>query len=112
LHVRRILDLGAGTGETAVGVLSVYPDAQLIGIDESEPMLTHARRRIPRADLRVSRLEDPLPTGPFDLVVSALAIHHLAGPGKADLFQRVGAELAPGARVVLGDVIVPEDPND
>jgi tRNA (cmo5U34)-methyltransferase len=64
------------------------------------------------ADLRVSRLEDPLPEGDFDLVVSALAVHHLDGAGKADLFARVAARLRPGGRFVLGDVVVPEDPVD
>ena len=50
------------------------------------------------ADLRVSRLEDALPEGNFDLVVSALAVHHLDGAGKADLFARVAARL-PSASV-------------
>jgi tRNA (cmo5U34)-methyltransferase len=45
-------------------------------------------------------------------VVSALAMHHLDGAGKADLFRRVAAVLAPGGRFVLGDVVVPEDPAD
>jgi tRNA (cmo5U34)-methyltransferase len=112
LDVHRILDLGAGTGETAVGVLARHPDATLVGIDESEPMLEYARRRLPGADLRVSRLEDPLPSGPFDLVISALAIHHLDGPGKAGLFQRLAVELRPGGRVVVGDVVVPDNPDD
>jgi tRNA (cmo5U34)-methyltransferase len=44
--------------------------------------------------------------------VSAFAIHHLDGPGKADLFRRVAAVLAPGGRFVLADVVVPEDPDD
>jgi tRNA (cmo5U34)-methyltransferase len=102
-----ILDLGVGTGETARRVLAVHPRARLVGIDESEQMLAAAGLD---ADLRVSRLEDPLPPGPFDLVFSALAIHHLDGPGKADLFRRVAAVLAPGGRFVLGDVVVPDDP--
>jgi tRNA (cmo5U34)-methyltransferase len=110
--VRRILDLGAGTGETAEAVLAVHPTAELVGIEESPAMLEHARRRLPGADLLVSRLEDPLPEGPFDLVVSALAIHHLDGPGKADLFSRVAAVLGPGGRAVIGDVVVPDDPDD
>jgi hypothetical protein len=38
---------------------------------------------------------------------SVLAAHHLGGPGKADLFRRVAAGLAPGGRFVLGDVVVP-----
>jgi tRNA (cmo5U34)-methyltransferase len=65
-----------------------------------------------RATLRLGRLEDPLPPGPFDLCVSALAVHHLDGPGKADLFRRVGSVLGPGARFVLADVVVPDDPAD
>jgi tRNA (cmo5U34)-methyltransferase len=53
-----------------------------------------------------------LPEGPFDVVYSALAVHHLDGTGKADLFRRVATVLAPGGRFVLGDVIVPDDPAD
>lgn len=34
------------------------------------------------------------------------------GAGKADLFRRVVMALAPGARFVLGDLIVPEDRRD
>jgi tRNA (cmo5U34)-methyltransferase len=109
---RRILELGTGTGETAKRVLARHPEAQLVGVDASEGMLAHAREALPDADLRVGRLEDPLPDGPFDLVVSVLAIHHLDGPGKADLFRRTVAVLAPGGRFVLGDVVVPEDPAD
>jgi tRNA (cmo5U34)-methyltransferase len=112
IDARRILELGTGTGETARRVLAHHPEARLVGIDASADMLEHARRALPGTDLRVARLEDPLPPGPFDLVFSALAVHHVDGPGKADLFRRVATELNPGGRFVLGDVIVPEDPAD
>ncbi len=112
LQPRSILDLGAGTGVTSQRVLAAYPDARLIGIDESEAMLEHARRVIPAGDFRVARLEEPLPDGPFDLVISALTVHHLDGPGKADLFRRIAAAMTPGGRLVVGDVVVPEDPAD
>ena len=59
--------------------------------------------------LQVADLRDPLPAGPFDLVVSALAVHHLDGPEKATLFARVAGALRPGGRFVLGDVILPPD---
>jgi tRNA (cmo5U34)-methyltransferase len=108
----RLLELGTGTGESALRVLARHPGATLAGIDESADMLAVARERLPGADLRVSRLEDPLPDGPFDLVFSVLAIHHLDGPGKADLFKRVAAVLDDGGRFVVGDVIVPDDPAD
>ena len=110
--VARVLDLGTGTGETALAVRAVHPEAQVVGVDASPGMLALARDRLPDADLRAARLEDPLPDGPFDLVVSALAVHHLDDAGKADLFRRVAATLADGGAFVLADVVVPEDPAD
>jgi tRNA (cmo5U34)-methyltransferase len=113
-RVRAILELGIGTGETTRRVLAAHPGARLIGIDSSEDMLAAARRSLDpqRVDLRLGRLEDPLPAGPFDLAVSVLAVHHLKGDGKAELFRRVAATLRPGGRFVLGDVVVPERPED
>jgi tRNA (cmo5U34)-methyltransferase len=112
LEVRRALELGVGTGETARRVLRRHPEASWAAIDANEAMLGRAREVLPEADLRLARLEDPLPDGPFDLVVSSLAVHHLDGSGKRDLFRRVHGILRPGGTFVLGDVIVPDDPND
>jgi tRNA (cmo5U34)-methyltransferase len=39
-------------------------------------------------------LEDPLPDGPYDVVVSALAVHHLAAASKADLFRRIAGVIS------------------
>lgn len=110
----RILELGVGSGETARRVLAAQPAARLVGIDASEAMLPAAGTALADYDvsLAVQRLEDPLPAGPFDLVVSVLAVHHLDGAGKADLFRRVRAVMAPGGSFVLGDLIVPESPED
>jgi tRNA (cmo5U34)-methyltransferase len=52
-----------------------------------------------------------LPEGPFDLVVSCLAVHHLEGTSKADLFRRITRKLVPGGRFVLADVVEPVDPS-
>lgn len=109
LELRRVLELGTGTGETAVRVLAQHPAAEWVGIDASDAMLARARGRLPRADLRRARLEDPLPAGPFDLVVSVLAVHHLDAEAKRSLFTRV-AQLS--HNFVMGDVVVPERPED
>ena len=85
---RRSLELGTGTGETALRVLALHPDARWTGIDASEAMLA-GRASGCRTPTSASRLEDPLPEGPFDLVVRVLAVHHLDGDGKRDLFARV-----------------------
>jgi L-threonylcarbamoyladenylate synthase len=112
--VRRLLELGTGTGETAARLLDRHADAVLVGVDESDGMLAAARERLPadRVELRVSRLQDDLPGGPFDLVASALCVHHLMPDEKRDLFARVREALEPGGRFVLADVVVPIDPAD
>jgi tRNA (cmo5U34)-methyltransferase len=118
IHVRDALELGVGTGETAKRLLAVHPSARLVGIDGSEEMLAAARDALPddRVELKLGRLEDPLPPltagGRFDLVVSVLAVHHLAGEGKAALFERVAAALTDHGRFVLADVVVPAQPED
>jgi tRNA (cmo5U34)-methyltransferase len=115
LVVNRILELGTGTGETARRVLVAYPEARLTGIDVSEEMLAAARVSLPPEnidELLVQGIEDPLPDGPFDLVISALTVHHLDASGKADLFGRLAHVVRRGARFVMGDVVVPSDPRD
>ena len=113
LAVTRVLDLGAGTGETARRVLAKHPGARIVLVDASAEMLGAAREALSRdriEEIVVRRLEDPLPDGPFDLVVSALAIHHLESADKRLLFRRIGEVLAGGGRFVFADVFVPDDP--
>jgi tRNA (cmo5U34)-methyltransferase len=112
LDVQDMLELGIGTGETARRVREVHPSGRLVAIDSSPEMLERARTSLSETDLRVARLEEPLPAGPFDLVYSALAVHHLDGAGKRDLFRRVAEVLRPEGVFVLADVVVPEDPAD
>ena len=114
LTVASVLDLGTGTGETLAAVLAHHPGAAAVGVDKNEAMLGAARSRLAGVPLElcVADLSDPLPAGPFDLVVSALAVHHLEGPDKASLFARIAGVLRPGGRFVLGDVVIPVDPAD
>jgi tRNA (cmo5U34)-methyltransferase len=114
VRANAILELGVGTGETARRVLDRHPSAHLVGVDASEAMLGAAREALEGrpATLRLGRIEDPLPPGPFDLAVSALAVHHLDAAAKADLFERLTAVLRPGGRFVLADVVVPPDAAD
>ena len=111
---RRILELGTGTGETARRLLARHPGSSLVGVDASEAMLAAARSALPpqRVELHVARLQDPFPPGAFDLVASALCVHHLDDRDKADLFERIAGALEPGGRFVLADVVVPCDPRD
>ena len=97
----RVLDLGIGTGETTRRLLERYPDATVTGLDSSPEMVFRARSL--GIEVRLARIEDPLPDGPWDLVISVLAVHHLTDVGKRDLFRRVGET---ATAFVLGDLVL------
>jgi tRNA (cmo5U34)-methyltransferase len=96
----RVLELGIGTGETTKRVLERYPQAAVTGLDSSPEMVFRARSL--GIEVRLARMEDPLPDGPWDLVISVLAVHHLTDDGKRDLFRRVRET---SRALVLGDVV-------
>jgi SAM-dependent methyltransferase len=111
----RVLDLGGGTGTTSRAVLDARPAARLTLVDENPDMLAVARDALPPANVDafvVADLADPLPDGQFDVVVSALAVHHLDGAQKRALFASVRDHLIAGGRFALADVVVPVDPTD
>ena len=102
----RILDLGAGTGLYSAMLRAAYPDAHLTLLDSADDMLGRARERF-RHDHRVEFVgadyRDYAPGATFDVVVSALSIHHLPHQDKRELFARVHGWLAPGGRFVNAD---------
>jgi tRNA (cmo5U34)-methyltransferase len=92
-----------GTGETTRRLLERYPDAEATGLD-SQPEMVFKSREVGIA-ARLARMEDPLPDGPWDLVLSVLAVPHLTDPQKRDLFRRVREE---ARAMVIGDVVLAE----
>ena len=96
----RVLELGIGTGETTRRLLERFPDAQVTGLDASTEMAFRAREL--GIEVRLARMEDPLPDGPWDLVVAVLAVHHLDAGQKKDLFRRVREQ---SRALVLGDQV-------
>jgi tRNA (cmo5U34)-methyltransferase len=104
--IRRVLDLGAGTGLLAGHIAAAYPGVQLTLLDGAAAMLERAHARFgDAATYTLADLADPLPSGPWDAIVSALAIHHLDDPCKRSLFARVHAALAPGAMFVNAEQV-------
>jgi tRNA (cmo5U34)-methyltransferase len=95
-----VLELGVGTGETTRRLLDRFPAAHVTGVDGTPAMVFCARNL--GIDVRLGRMEDPLPDGPWDLVISVLAVHHLDAEAKRDLFRRMRQE---SRALVLGDVV-------
>lgn len=107
----RVLELGMGTGETTRRLIEAYPDSWVIGLDASADMVFRARENYD--DVQLARMEDPLPDGPWDLVIGVLSIHHLTSDQKQNLFRQVRSQ---ARAFVIGDIakadiqIAPIDP--
>ena len=110
---RRVLDLGAGTGLLASFVRAVHPDAELTLLDGSARMLAQARETLgsERTTFVEGDLREPLPSGPWDAIVSALAIHHLTDDEKRPLFRRVHEALAPGGVFINAEQVIGPSPR-
>ena len=102
----RVLELGIGTGETTRRLLERFPEAEVTGLDSSAEMTFRAREL--GIEVRLARMEDPLPDGPWDLVISVLSVHELRDEQKRDLFRRVREQ---SRALVLGDAVEVDEPG-
>ena len=100
----RVLELGMGTGETTRRLIEAYPEAWVIGLDSSPDMVFRARQTYD--DVQLARMEDPLPDGPWDLVISVLSIGELSVEQRQNLFRRVREH---SRSLVIGDLIEGEE---
>ncbi|MGH7090168.1 MAG: class I SAM-dependent methyltransferase [Stellaceae bacterium] len=100
-----VLDVGGGYGLVSEEVLRAFPRARVMLQDYSEPMLAEARRRLAHHGEQVrtvlADLLDPSWTGavggPFDLAVSAIAIHNLRDvQAIAQCYRGIARVLKPG----------------
>jgi tRNA (cmo5U34)-methyltransferase len=103
----RVLELGMGTGETTRRLLEAYPDAWVIGLDSSPDMVFRAREMYD--DVQLARMEDPLPDGPWDLVVAVLSVDQLSDENRRSLCRQVKSQ---ARSFVVGDVFEPGQAAD
>lgn len=111
----RVLDLGAGTGVLAQHVARAFPQAHLTLVDVAEQMLAVARERFASEPERFTYVVADfatleLPHG-HDVVMSALAIHHLEDADKRRLFARIYDTLVPGGAFVNAEQVLGETPE-
>jgi tRNA (cmo5U34)-methyltransferase len=103
-----VLDVGAGTGLYSAMLLGRYPEAKLTLIDFSEEMLNLAKDRFAGRENTTFILGD-YTEYPFDekydIVISALSIHHLDAAGKRRFYKRAFDLLAPGGEFLNADQI-------
>jgi ubiquinone/menaquinone biosynthesis C-methylase UbiE len=115
----RVLDLGAGDAILLATVLEAFPEATGVAVDFSALMLEQARRRLAPFGSRVTTLEGDLQTpawqvavpGPFDVVVSGFAIHHLNHVRKRDLYREIYGKLSQGGVFINAEHVASPTPR-
>lgn len=108
-----ILDMGAGTGLLSEMLLKRYPAATLTLMDISSPMLDVAQHRFQGKErirylLRDYSKED-IGNG-YDIICSALSIHHLEHPDKQALYRKIFHALNHGGIFVNAEQVEGETP--
>ena len=114
-----VCDLACGTGNAAFTVLMAYPDVHLTLLDKDPDLLAIAQGKLSEFQPTMTPLQatvtadgEPVPGGPYDVVVAALALHAIIGhdlegaeaEGRYELiFQGIRDALVPGGHLLVGD---------
>jgi SAM-dependent methyltransferase len=94
----RLLDAGCGAGMALR--LAADRGAEVTGLDASEPLLAHARRRVPGAPIVQGDLEElPFADASFDVVTGFNSFQYAARPARA--LAEAARVLRPGGQVLL-----------
>ncbi len=99
-----VLDLGCGVGANLARLRALQlPVSSYTGMDLTDAMLRHAKKRygmLPNVYFHQLDLNhDPLPAGPFDLIISTWVFEHLPDPVK--VAEEAWQHLKPGGQMVL-----------
>lgn len=108
-----VLDLCCGEGRLSAEFLLRDPSRRVALLDGSKEMLSLAEGRLAdfagrvrtvRADIADRSWREP---ARYAGVMTSLAVHHLDGPGKQQLYRDVFAMLIPGGVFVMADLMEP-----
>jgi demethylmenaquinone methyltransferase/2-methoxy-6-polyprenyl-1,4-benzoquinol methylase/phosphoethanolamine N-methyltransferase len=114
----QVLDVGCGTGALALEVPHrVGTIGRVVGIDPSSEQIARARAKAARRngpqvpiEFQIGVIEElPFPDQTFDVVLSALMMHHLPASLKRRGLAEIVRVLKPGGRVVIADFTRKQD---
>ncbi len=102
---RDVLDVGCGTGFSALAMADRFGPLRITGVDASEGMLEQFSTKVAaRPDVtctvhRADVLEMPVPEAAFDAVICSMAFHWF--PRKAEAMAAMARTLRPGGIVAV-----------
>jgi cyclopropane fatty-acyl-phospholipid synthase-like methyltransferase len=112
--VRRVLDIGGGSGAYSIALAQANPDLRSEVLD-IEPVVAIARKHIADAGLsdrvttRVGDLRSDEFGEGYDLILLSAICHMLSPAENQDLFARCFRAAVPGGRIVIRDFILEPD---
>jgi SAM-dependent methyltransferase len=101
LKPRRILDMGCTIGNSTLPWLDEYPDAEMVAIDVSAPVLRYGHARSesmgkPVQFVQMDAEHTSFPDSSFDFVVSHILMHETSNRALRNIFRESHRLLRPG----------------
>jgi ubiquinone/menaquinone biosynthesis C-methylase UbiE len=115
--VRRILDIGCGTGQSTTPLKMRFPDAEVWGIEVGAPMVRYAHYRAIKMGLDVNFRHGlaeatGFPDGYFDLVTDHLLFHEVSAEAAQKIVAETHRILRPGGVFSHHDLTAEGNPNE
>jgi demethylmenaquinone methyltransferase/2-methoxy-6-polyprenyl-1,4-benzoquinol methylase len=111
----RLLDICTGTADVALEAARQFPDAHIVGVDFSRPMISLGLAKVERANLasrislQVAPAEAlPFPDGSFDAATVAFGLRNV--PDRLRGLREMHRVLRPAGRAVILEFTTPPSP--
>jgi ubiquinone/menaquinone biosynthesis C-methylase UbiE len=104
-NAKSVLDIGCGTGATTLAMAEALgPDVDCLGLDISETMIAHARKRAAESGSHAEFLvadaqTHPFEAGRFEMITSRFGVMFFEDPVAA--FRNLNRTAQPGTRLTL-----------
>lgn len=106
--VRRVLDIGCGTGQSTTPMKMRFPNATVWGVDVAAPFVRYAHHRARNMGLDVNFRhalgEDTgFPDDHFDMVYTSIVFHEVSAVAAREILREIFRVLRPGGTYSHGD---------
>ncbi len=101
---QRVLDLGCGWGSLSLWMAERYPEAEIVGVSNSQGQRRHIEARaqdlgLTNLSIHTADINDFMPPGSFDRVVSIEMFEHMRNWN--ELLRRISTWLRPGGKAFV-----------